>query len=156
MICKMATRYPQVTPAVSTPDETLSSSSKPIFLPHFSIKRQNILLVTPNQNLPITFGISFPFVTYSIYLKMSDSSFMMSLGFCLTPFWLCHYALMIQYMNYYNLLLNGPPCFKFHQHAKILNITAKLIFLKYHLHYVTHLSTKSGKNVLIFFKDLHN
>lgn len=154
MICKMATRYPKW-PQLCLPQMKLSHLPKT----HFSSTLLNQeTKYSPCHSEPKPSNHLWRILPFHhlLHLLKNDSSFMMSLGFCLTPFWLCHYALMIQYMNYYNLLLNGHPRFKFHQHAKILNITAKLIFLKYHLHYVTHLSTKSGKNVLIFFKDLHN
>lgn len=82
------------------------------------------------------------------------------LFFLYNVFWILSYSILTMplcpYYLIYKLLQSSfkwsprfqtPPIFQM-----ILNITATLIFLKYHFHHVTHLSTKSGENAPIILR----
>lgn len=129
---------------------TLSSSSKSIF--HFSLPRDKILSMSlwtktfqsPWYILPFHHLLH---LLKNVWFFLYDVFWILPYSILSVP--LCPYDLMYELQQSslkWSPQFQIPPTFQV-----ILSITARLIFLKYHLHYVTHLSTKSGKNVPLFF-----
>lgn len=84
---------------------------------------------------------NFWFFLYNVFWILSYSILTMTL----CPYYLIYKLLQSSFK--WSPTFQTSPIFQM-----ILNITATLIFLKYHFHCVTHLSTKSGENIPIILK----
>lgn len=150
----MAIRCPQVAPAVCTSNQLSHLPQNPFSISLYQETKYSLSLWTKTFQSP-WYVLPFHHLLHllkNVWFFLYDVFWILPYSILSVP--LCPYDLMYELQQSslkWSPQFQIPPTFQV-----ILSITARLIFLKYHLHYVTHLSTKSGKNVPFFFKELHN